>query len=610
LAPFIFPRPRRCKFKDSFLDVTGARWIQIDPGLSDSFFEKVSEFRDSIKKHFAVPLQITAAGPEQGNLLLSVRLRDKGIPPEGYVLETLRNGIHLKSCDESGAFYGLQTLRQMLLQTGCEVPEFRITDYPDFPKRGVMLDISRCKVPKMETLYRYVDIFAGLKINQLQLYTEHTFAFSGHETVWRDASPVTAEEILLLDAYCKKRCVELVPNFNSFGHFGRWLCHPEYKWLAECPDGYTNPWGGRSKHGSVLRPDDRSIRFLDSLYKEFLPNFSSMYFNVGCDETWELGQGRSKKLCEKKGTTQVYLDFLLKIEKLVRKYDRRMMFWADIILHEPKLVGKLPPDIVGLVWGYEANHPYNSQCSIFKSSRIPFYVCPGTSSWNSLTGRTSNCLGNLSSAARNGLKYGACGFLNTDWGDGGHHQYQPISYLGVCAGAACSWCRRSIRESDITRAMDELIFLDEAHVLGNLIFEMGRVLELVPKKTSNSSIFNQLLFFGKIGDPAILEGITVKDLNAAFRRFSRLEESITDCRPRASDGGLVKRELKNAIAMAKHAVSRGLAGLDKRYFAKKKMRRDLGRIIRRHEDLWLARNRRGGLRESSARLRNLLKDYR
>ena len=53
-----------------------------------------------------------------------------------------------------------------------------------------MLDISRNKVPTMGQLKEAVDAFEMLKINHLQLYTEHTFAYAGHEEVWRDASPI------------------------------------------------------------------------------------------------------------------------------------------------------------------------------------------------------------------------------------------------------------------------------------------------------------------------------------------------------------------------------------------------------------------------------------
>ena len=61
----------------------------------------------------------------------------------------------------------------------------KIVDWPDYPNRGIMFDITRDRVPTMATLYELVDFWASLKLNQLQLYTEHTFAFRGHEVVWK-----------------------------------------------------------------------------------------------------------------------------------------------------------------------------------------------------------------------------------------------------------------------------------------------------------------------------------------------------------------------------------------------------------------------------------------
>ena len=81
-----------------------------------------------------------------------------------------------------------------------------------------------------------VERLASWKINQVQLYLEHTFAYHAHRVVWEHASPFTGEEILALDAFCRERFIELVPNQNSFGHFERWLRFPEYRHLAECPD--------------------------------------------------------------------------------------------------------------------------------------------------------------------------------------------------------------------------------------------------------------------------------------------------------------------------------------------------------------------------------------
>ena len=166
---------------------------------------------------------------------------------------------------------------------------------------GYQLDVSRCKVPTMPTLRRIVDILAFLGYNQFQLYTEHTFAYSRHETAWRGASPMTPDEVRALDAYCAAKGIELVPNQNSFGHLERWLRHPEYNALAELPAGGAvyKRWGNyvtRSPR-SLCPTDPRSVEFVAGLYDELLPCFRSKYLNVGCDEVLELedaeGKGRS-----------------------------------------------------------------------------------------------------------------------------------------------------------------------------------------------------------------------------------------------------------------------------------------------------------------------------
>ncbi|HEX2972109.1 MAG TPA: hypothetical protein VHP11_07235, partial [Tepidisphaeraceae bacterium] len=88
------------------------------------------------------------------------------------------------------------------------------------------------------------------------------------------------------------------------------------------------PWGRHEGPFSLCPTDPGSVMLIESLYDELLPHFSSRLFNVGCDETFDLGQGRSKGECEKRGKERVYLDFLLKIHKLVKERGRRMQFWA------------------------------------------------------------------------------------------------------------------------------------------------------------------------------------------------------------------------------------------------------------------------------------------
>jgi hypothetical protein len=192
--------------------------------------------------------------------------------------------------------------------------------------------------------------------------------------------------------------------------------------------------------------------------------------------------------------------------------------------------------------------------------------------------------------------------LITDWGDHGHHQYLPVSYTGIFAGAALSWRSKALKAEDVASAINEMVFHDEAGDLGRLLLEIGRVCELVTKRFYNCTVFNRLLF-SDIGAERVLKGVTAASLKKCIARFDELADEIGTTRPQAADGSLVKAELLNAIAMARCGAERGLAGLDRRYFDRAILRHALQGVISQHEQLWLARNRPGGLNDSSARLR-------
>ncbi|HOE66009.1 MAG TPA: family 20 glycosylhydrolase [Candidatus Hydrogenedentes bacterium] len=529
--------------------------------------------------------------------------------PQGYALRIRPSGIEITGHDAAGVFYGVMTLWQLATQSARPgaLPCVDIADWPDFPNRGVMLDISRDKVPEMETLYAIVDMMAKWKLNQLQLYTEHTFAYRDHHIVWENASPMTPGQIRQLDAYCKARYIELVPNQNSFGHMGRWLQFPEYEPFCETAGG-----------GSDLCPvNPTSVEFLRGLYADLLPNFSSRQVNVGCDETWTLGKGRSAEAVREKGTGRVYLDFLLKIHDLTTAHGSRMQFWGDIIMQHPELVSELPKDIIALEWGYEADHPFAEHGKRFAASGIPYYVCPGTSTWLSLVGRTDNAVKNLRNAAENGLANGAIGYLITDWGDCGHWQYLPASYLGFAYGAGMSWCVDRNKDMNLPRALDEFAFQDAARVMGSFAHDLGNAYLRTGATVSNGTVFYTLLQLQPeeplAKTPA--KSITRETLQATIDYLDALSVKLSEAQMGRPDAALIVREYRQQIAVMKFACRLGQARVDAGGIATSKLpanvRRalaeELAPLIPEHRQLWLARNRCGGLRESADRFENLLR---
>lgn len=597
----LFPPPHRVSERKCRYDLSCRRWLVLPNQAGFELKRAALQIAADLEKCFFHRPEVTAGTPGAGELLLAM-VRNPELPPEGYRLEISPAGGRLEAAADAGFYYGLLSFRQLLAEPS-GVPGVLVEDFPDLPHRGYMLDVSRCKVPTMASLKSLVDSLSLLRYNELQLYMEHSFAFAADERVWYDTAPLTPAEILELDRYCRDRFIELVPNLNSFGHLGKWLKFDEYRHLAECPE----PWyfeKSDSFYQATLAPGKEALAFIDRLYAEFLPNFTSSTLNVGCDETVELGHGRSRELCAERGTRQVYCDYLAELAKLAARYGRTVQFWGDIILEEPELIARIPAKLTALLWGYEANHPFREQCAAFRRAGIPFYVCPGTSTWNSITGRTGNMLANITAAARCGCEAGAVGLLLTDWGDGGHHQYWPISWPGIAAAAGWSWNSAAEVEPLIPAAIDFAFNPGGDGTLGRYLLEYGRIPELFAHPGENCNNFWAIMNRPEQkGSRALLQQATRQEIAAAGRKLAAWRRRIGSRPPKAPR--LVLDELDNSSALAQFALESMAARKGKR-IDRAAWNDQLRHIIGRHRELWLARNRAGGLRESMAVLERFL----
>ena len=341
--------------------------------------------------------------------------------------------------------YAVANVISWLSQMGADVAKFRERYRPVEPglgeplakrkgfRLGYMLDISRDKVPTLETLKTIAALLGKLGFDEFQLYTEHAFAYEGHEAAWKNWTPVTSADVRALDAFCASQGVTLVPNQNSFGHMEKWLRHPEYRHLAETPDGYTVDWHPALKNRppcAVCPTDEKTYEFLDGLYAQLLPNFSrAKTINVGCDEVWDIfdKNGRSAAKVREKGVARTYMDHMLRVHDLLAKRGFRMAFWADMALYCPELLDEIPKDSLALLWNYGSEYhdpgitAENEGRAIALTRRgLDFAVCPSTRTYGTWFGQTDRMKGNVSMMESIARKYGAKGLLITTWGDGGH----------------------------------------------------------------------------------------------------------------------------------------------------------------------------------------------
>jgi len=527
-------------------------------------------------------------GVYRGDRSVDASSSGRDLPAQGFRLTIDPTDLRVEASDASGLFYGRQTLAKILDASGQgAIPCCVVEDWPDFQNRAYLLDISRDRVPTMAHLRHLVDWLAALRYNQLQLYTEHTFAYPSHATVWEQASPMTGEEIRELDAYCRERHIELVPNQNSFGHMERWLQHESYKHLAECPEGFRHPISGQWRpQGSVLRPDDSSLRFLDGLYAELLPHFSSRKFNIGGDEPWELGWGASAARVEAEGKHRVYAEFLIRICELATRHGAEPMCWADVLLEAPDTIQSLPVSVQPVLWGYEINHPYEEQCARLAALGRSFYVAPGDSTWSSYTGRFGTMFDNVRIAAETGKKHGADGLLMTHWGDGGHPQAWPISLPGMVWAGLNSW-RVDVPEPCLHEVLREMLH-DGNGLYTSLLLDAGRLNSNLDEGLLNASYLGkanqlnaaELAAHGRHPDPVVLREL--------IGRCGQSLQELEDCVLNAPDAAALREELALMLRLNISSARRCL-GVPRPDSAE--LREVYGRC-------WLRRSRAGGLAES------------
>lgn len=636
LLKLLHPTPQRVEAKLGHFELRG-RWAVAGDGVPPDLLHATLERlrRELASLDFEVA---QVDGPEPGALVLHWESTAES-RPGAYRLHVGEKDMALTAGEADGLRHGVTTLLQWLQIQRHHSPGTRhlpcleIEDFPDFTHRGVMLDISRNKVPQQGTLHGLVDLLAGFKVNQLQLYTEHTFAYDGHGTVWRDASPMTPDEIRQLEAHCLARGIELVPNQNSFGHFHRWLIHEPYRRLAEVPEGLEHPFSDQPEPFSLCPIDPGSLDLLTDLYDQLLPNFQSSLFNVGLDETLDLGLGRSAEACEQHGKGRVYLDFLHQVHRLVSDRGRRMMFWGDVILKHPELIPELPADAIALEWGYHADHPFAEDGRHFADSGLEYWVCPGTSAWNSFGGRVENAQLNLANAAVSGRQGGAKGYLITDWGDHGHLQPLPVSYPGLLAGAGFAWnASKENTRFPVTIPLAELldthVFHDRSGQLGRSVVDLGNVYRLTgapppgAKDINGSALFFQWMFAHKPVDLRRGQGMTRQHLRQTLGTLEGVRDRLRRARPTAPDAGLVTSELV-WVAEILHLCARladarlelgqktpadTAMDLSPRYLRqalRQDMRREIEVLTRQRRELWMARHRPGGWNGSEAKLQRL-----
>ena len=377
---------------------------------------------------------------------------------EDYHLTVEAHRITVEAGGPAGAFYAIQTLRQLF--THDRVPCLRIADRPDFAYRGFYHDVTRGRVPTLETLKALADRMAYHKLNSLQLYVEHVFPFAECRALNESAGCLTPEELRELDSYCRERFIDFVPSLSTFGHLYELLNQEPYRHLRMVSDcGEINTWHARMCHHTIDPLHPESFPLVRHLMDQYAPCFGSEKFNICCDETFDLQEYEQRGV----NVGQVYADFVGRLIDDVKRRGKQAMLWADILLKYPETIERIPDDVLFLNWNYAAQPPEETVARLAAAGKRQI-VCPGTSAWNRLCEDVDTEEQNISRMARYGRQYGAEGLLNTNWGDWGHLCSPELAQYGLLLGAEKAWSEATAADGAWESHVDALLYEREGAV--------------------------------------------------------------------------------------------------------------------------------------------------
>src|SRR5690606_31697475 len=169
--------------------------------------------------------------------------QDAEIPEQGYSLKVKKNGITITASSESGQFYALQTLKQLIHSTedSIEMQLCSIYDVPAYDIRGLMIDVGR-NYQSLEFLKQQLDIMARYKLNVFQWHLTDRPAWrieskaypqltapENHRPTRDPGMYYTYDEIRSLFNYAKERHIQIIPEIDMPGHSDSFITSMGYK---------------------------------------------------------------------------------------------------------------------------------------------------------------------------------------------------------------------------------------------------------------------------------------------------------------------------------------------------------------------------------------------
>ncbi|MHA1211109.1 MAG: beta-N-acetylhexosaminidase [Candidatus Heimdallarchaeota archaeon] len=301
------------------------------------------------------------------NFLSLELIETENLPYDGYHIKVDLDEIYISAKQPIGIFYGMQTLRQLLIKEESnkgritwKMPCVIIKDYPRFEWRGFMLDEARHFMGK-EIVKHLLDLMAYHKLNkfhwhlvddqgwriEINKYPKLTEIGSKRKLVEkRDEKALTEdssmyggfytqEDIKEIVAYATDLFIEVIPEIEMPGHCSATLAaYPELSCTGG-PFEVPTRWGIFKE---VYCPGkDNVYEFLENVLEEVLEMFPSEIIHIGGDEVFKARWKRcpdckTKMAKEKLSSVKELQPHLTNyFAKYLASKGRRLMGWNQIL---------------------------------------------------------------------------------------------------------------------------------------------------------------------------------------------------------------------------------------------------------------------------------------
>ena len=186
-----------------------------------------------------------------------------------------------------------------------------------FRTLGIMIDCSRCAVPRTETVFSTIERLALLGYNRLLLYTEDVYTLPGEPYFGLQRGRYTAEEIRAFDDCAADFGVELVPCFQTLAHLDQMFGWPHYSDI-------------RDLNGVMLVGEEKVYALIEKMMQFWTQNVRTRTFHIGMDEAWGIGTGEYRKRYGEKPAFDILLDHIARVSEICDRYGVKPIMWSDV----------------------------------------------------------------------------------------------------------------------------------------------------------------------------------------------------------------------------------------------------------------------------------------